>query len=213
MKAGSAVALLLVSGMCWAQTAPPATGGQSAGEQTQTTPKRAKLGRPLTLPRLRERVDPIYPLEAKQAHIQGVVKLKGTIDKKGSVINLSVISGNQFLIDSALEAARQWKYFPALLGDEPVTIATEIDVNYTLADVPQKKHPLTFEDLMAVKRISDPQISPDGRLVAYVETDVDVDANRNISNIWIVPTAGGEPRRLTLGSDSSSRPRWSPDGK
>jgi dipeptidyl aminopeptidase/acylaminoacyl peptidase len=75
------------------------------------------------------------------------------------------------------------------------------------------KHPITFEDLMKVARISDPQVSPDGRSVAYVETRVDLDANRKTANIWIVPTAGGEPRRLTMGSDSSTRPRWSPDGK
>ncbi|HEV2232508.1 MAG TPA: S9 family peptidase, partial [Terriglobia bacterium] len=75
------------------------------------------------------------------------------------------------------------------------------------------RHPITFEDLMNVKRISDPQVSPDGRSVAYVETTVDYDANKKTDVIWIVPTAGGEPRRLTMGSDSSSRPRWSPDGK
>ena len=66
---------------------------------------------------------------------------------------------------------------------------------------------------MKVQRISDPQVSPDGRSVAYVVTSVDFVANTKPAAIWIVPTAGGEPRRLTMGSDQSTRPRWSPDGR
>ncbi|MGD0696634.1 MAG: S9 family peptidase [Terriglobia bacterium] len=75
------------------------------------------------------------------------------------------------------------------------------------------KHPITFDDLMKVKRISDPQVSPDGRWVAYVQTTVDLEANKKIGHIWLVPSAGGEARQLTSGTGSDNRPRWSPDGR
>lgn len=75
------------------------------------------------------------------------------------------------------------------------------------------RHPITFEDLMKVQRISDPQVSPDGRWVAYVQTTVDVEANKKTGHIWLVPTEGGAPRQLTAGDGSDSHPRWSPDSK
>ena len=74
-----------------------------------------------------------------------------------------------------------------------------------------ERRPMTFDDLVAMHRVSDPQISPDGRYVAYGVATPDREANRVVPNIWIVPTAGGEPRQLTRGG-SDQRPRWSPDG-
>jgi dipeptidyl aminopeptidase/acylaminoacyl peptidase len=61
-------------------------------------------------------------------------------------------------------------------------------------------------------RLSDPQVSPDGKWVAYVVATPDMQADHSMSNIWIVPTNGGEERQVTR-SGSDSRPRWSPDGK
>jgi len=75
------------------------------------------------------------------------------------------------------------------------------------------KHPITFDDLMKVQRISDPQVSPDGKWVAYVQGVVDLEANKTARHIWLIPTEGGEPRQLTRGDGSDTRPRWSPDGK
>ena len=71
----------------------------------------------------------------------------------------------------------------------------------------------TVEDLMKVRRLGDPQVSPDGRTVAFTIGDVNFDANRIVTQIYIVPTAGGEIKQLTSGDRSSSSPRWSPDGK
>jgi dipeptidyl aminopeptidase/acylaminoacyl peptidase len=75
------------------------------------------------------------------------------------------------------------------------------------------KRPITFEDLMKMQQISDPQISPDGHWIAYAQAGVDFDANKKVGHIWIIPASGGEPRQLTRGEGSDSRPRWSPDGK
>jgi dipeptidyl aminopeptidase/acylaminoacyl peptidase len=75
------------------------------------------------------------------------------------------------------------------------------------------KRPITFEDMMKIQQISDPQISPDGRWIAYVQTSVEFEANKKVGHIWLMPASGGEPRQLTRGEGSDSRPRWSPDGK
>jgi dipeptidyl aminopeptidase/acylaminoacyl peptidase len=76
-----------------------------------------------------------------------------------------------------------------------------------------QRHSITFEDLMKFERISDPQVSPDGRSIVFVVGTVNLDANKQTTHIWLVPTAGGEPRQLTQGDASDSRPRWAPDGR
>jgi len=73
--------------------------------------------------------------------------------------------------------------------------------------------PLTFADFIKIKRVTDPQPSPDGRWIAYVVTAMDREANRGDSDIWLVPAKGGEPRRLTASPAADNSPRWSPDGK
>ena len=69
------------------------------------------------------------------------------------------------------------------------------------------------EDLLKVRRVSDPQVSPDGRQVAFVVGDVNLADNRVVNQIYLVPVAGGPPKQLTSGTSSASAPRWSPDGK
>ena len=71
----------------------------------------------------------------------------------------------------------------------------------------------TVEDLMKVKRVADPQVSADGRHVAFTVGDVNFDANRVVNQIYVVSSAGGDIKQLTSGDRSSSAPRWSPDGK
>src|SRR5205085_10559229 len=71
--------------------------------------------------------------------------------------------------------------------------------------------PLKLDDLYAIPFASDPQLSPDGRTVAFVRTQADREADEDRSTIWIVPVSGGEPRELTTGRNDLA-PRWSPDG-
>ena len=71
----------------------------------------------------------------------------------------------------------------------------------------------TIEDLLKVRRLGDPQVSPDGRTVAFTMGEVNFSANRVVTQIYLVPTAGGEMKQLTSGDRSSTSPRWSPDGK
>ncbi len=75
-----------------------------------------------------------------------------------------------------------------------------------------EKHAITVRDLLAMHRLSDPQISPNGQWISYGVATPDFDANHLVKNIWIVAAAGGVPRQLTQGG-SDERARWSPDGK
>ena len=83
----------------------------------------------------------------------------------------------------------------------------------THASPSSQKRPFKFEDMMALKRIGDPQVSPDGRWVIFSAVHVNLEENTRRPHLWIVPTAGGESRQLTTGQAGENRGRFSPDGK
>ena len=70
----------------------------------------------------------------------------------------------------------------------------------------------TGSDLFSLTAASDPQISPDGRWIAYARRANDIMTDRARSSIWLIDTASGEQRPLVAGAGSHSSPRWSPDG-
>ncbi|MFZ4622114.1 MAG: TolB family protein, partial [Bacteroidota bacterium] len=86
-------------------------------------------------------------------------------------------------------------------------------LSFMLALQAQTKRPLQLEDMFNIKRVSDPQLSPDGKTVAYVIGVVDKAANRTNTDIWLVPAAGGNSTQLTNSPKADRHPRWSPDGK
>src|SRR5271166_3246818 len=59
------------------------------------------------------------------------------------------------------------------------------------------KHPMSFDDLIKLHRIAAPELSPDGKLVAYTISTPDLETNRSVSNIWLIATSGGDPIQLT----------------
>ncbi|VTR95928.1 peptidase s9 : Peptidase S9, prolyl oligopeptidase active site region OS=Koribacter versatilis (strain Ellin345) GN=Acid345_4193 PE=4 SV=1: PD40: PD40: Peptidase_S9 [Gemmata massiliana] len=76
------------------------------------------------------------------------------------------------------------------------------------------KRPMTLDDFFAVKRVAAPQISPDGKHVAYQVTTVDLAKNKSATALWVAATDGkGEPKQLTAKDFPGREPRWSPDGK
>jgi dipeptidyl aminopeptidase/acylaminoacyl peptidase len=74
------------------------------------------------------------------------------------------------------------------------------------------RRPILPQDLTRIRFVSDPQISPDGRQVAYVVTTLSEEKDQYLANIWLADSAGGEPRRFTTGPKRDTKPRWSPDG-
>ncbi|HET6891107.1 MAG TPA: S9 family peptidase [Pyrinomonadaceae bacterium] len=71
----------------------------------------------------------------------------------------------------------------------------------------------TVDDLLKVRRVGDPQVSPDGKHIAFTIGDVNFDANRIITHIYVIPAGGGSMKQLTTGDSSATTPRWSPDGE
>src|SRR5215470_9164992 len=76
-----------------------------------------------------------------------------------------------------------------------------------------QKRPFTFEDMMALKRIGDPQVSPDGRWVMFSAINVNLAENTRKPHLWLIPAAGGDAKQLTNGEAGENRGRFSPDGK
>ena len=70
----------------------------------------------------------------------------------------------------------------------------------------------TIQDALGIASVYDPQLSPDGELVVYVVSRIDLDANKSASRIHHVPFAGGDAAPLTRAGRSASHPRFSPDG-
>ncbi|HEV8119482.1 MAG TPA: prolyl oligopeptidase family serine peptidase, partial [Candidatus Polarisedimenticolia bacterium] len=79
--------------------------------------------------------------------------------------------------------------------------------------VPAEPHGLGVRDMIAMERLADPQLSPDGKSVVFSRRVYDWDTNSTSISLWLIPMAGGEPRRLTAGKSKDTSPRWSPDGK
>src|SRR5207302_8272928 len=77
----------------------------------------------------------------------------------------------------------------------------------------QGNRQFTINDLLKVRRVGDPRISPDGQRVAFTIGDVNFDANRIVTHIYLMPLDGGAMKQVTSGDRSASSPRWSPDGK
>jgi dipeptidyl aminopeptidase/acylaminoacyl peptidase len=76
-----------------------------------------------------------------------------------------------------------------------------------------QKRPFDANALLSLKRIGDPQISPDGKLVAFSVQTVDAAANRRPKSVWVVPLAGGAPKPISPPAENAERPRWAPDSK
>ncbi len=80
------------------------------------------------------------------------------------------------------------------------------------AHAADETHPFSVHDMLAMDRISDPQVSPDGKQIAFVLRTTDLEADRGRTDLWMVGADGSAPRRLTTHEASDWNPRWSADG-
>ena len=93
-------------------------------------PQRVRISQGVSRGLLVYRVEPTYPVLARQARIQGVVVLTAIIGKDGSIQNLQVVSGHPMLAPAAIEAVKQWRYKPYLLSGQPFEVETTVTVNF-----------------------------------------------------------------------------------
>jgi TonB family protein len=95
-------------------------------------PGRIRIGGNVLASQLVRQVPPIYPDEVKNNHVQGTVTLHAVIATDGTILQLEYVSGPKELLQSAMDAVKQWRYKPTLLNDDPVEVDSTIKVVYSL---------------------------------------------------------------------------------
>jgi len=95
-------------------------------------PQRVRVSQGVSKGLLVYRIEPPYPVLARQAHIQGTVILTAFIDKEGIIQNLQLVSGHPLLAPAAIEAVKHWRYKPYLLNGQPIGVETTVTVNFNL---------------------------------------------------------------------------------
>lgn len=106
----------------------PAPAPQSGPAPVQ----QVRVSGALQAARLIHRVEPVYPILARQARVSGTVELAGVIGTNGQIRELRVLNGPALLVQTALDAVRQWIYQPTQLGGKPVEVITTISVIFRL---------------------------------------------------------------------------------
>jgi periplasmic protein TonB len=108
------------------QSTPVAVPKVAAPQQT------LRVSQGVTQGLLTRRVQPVYPPQAMQMHIQGAVQVLATISKEGRITTVKILNGDPILSRAAADAVSQWRYKPYFLNGEPVEIQTQIVVNFKL---------------------------------------------------------------------------------
>ncbi len=96
------------------------------------TPTRITKGGDVMMATVINRVDPVYPQLAQQARIEGTVRLNTLIDKDGRVIEVKYVSGPAMLVQSAIDAVKQWRFHPTMLNNTPVQVECVFDLNFRM---------------------------------------------------------------------------------
>jgi TonB family protein len=89
------------------------------------------MGGKVAEPKLIYRALPVYPLNAKQAGIAGDVVVQTTIDQKGSVVGMHVVSGPLMLRQAALDALHRWKFQPSTLDGQPIAVQMQVTIKFS----------------------------------------------------------------------------------
>jgi TonB family protein len=105
---------------------------QAAQPSTGLVPQRMRVSGNVEKAKLVQHAEPVYPPLALQARISGVVRLNAVIGKDGTVQKLTLVSGHPLLVQPAMDAVKQWVYAPTLLNGQPVEVATQVEVNFSL---------------------------------------------------------------------------------
>ncbi len=105
---------------------PPDWASQDAGDPP------LRVGGTIEPPTKLKNVNPVYPAEAQEAKVQGVVIIEARIERDGTVSRARVLKSIPMLDDAAVDAVRQWEFTPTLLNGAPMPVMMTITVNFTL---------------------------------------------------------------------------------
>ena len=105
---------------------PPDWASQDAGDPP------VRVGGTIKAPTKLRNVNPVYPQDALDAKVQGVVIMEARIERDGTVSRARVLKSIPMLDDAAVEAVRQWEFTPTLMNGAPVPIMMTVTVNFTL---------------------------------------------------------------------------------
>jgi len=92
-------------------------------------------------------------------------------------------------------------------------LALFVAAPFCIAQSAPAKRPMTFEDMMHMKRLGETAVSPDGKWLAYSVTTVDLDQNTKTPELWLQKIEGGDPIKMAVAQPGDSGPQFSPDGK
>ena len=127
---GGVIPGFLGSTACEVPPPPPPPPVEAAPQPD--VPSSIVVGGAVQAARIIHKVAPAYPPLARQARIEGVVKLEAVIAEDGAIDQLQTLSGHPLLVPAALQAVRQWRYRPTLLNNRPVRVVTQVEVRFQL---------------------------------------------------------------------------------
>ena len=122
-------------------------------------------------------------------------------------------TGDQSVDDGAGHASMIVRAMARMSSKLAVAVCSMMLVVLATPEATAAPKGLTIEDMLAMQRVSDPAVSPDGKLVAFAVRETDFDANRGRFDIWVTSTDGGTATRLTAHPENDTDPQWSADGK
>jgi protein TonB len=93
-----------------------------------------RIGKGYKAPRVIFGPDPVYPLLARQARVSGAVVIDAVIDTQGNVVEMRAVSGNPLLVMAAMQALRQWKYEPTIIGGQAFPVRLLVTITFALKD-------------------------------------------------------------------------------
>jgi len=117
---------ILAAALCGQNPSP------TPGPDASPKPRRLRVSQGVATGNLIHKVEPQYPLEAKEKGIEGVVLLKVLINREGAIGSCEQVEGDSILGKAATEAVTQWKYRPYLLNGEPVEVETMVKISFNL---------------------------------------------------------------------------------
>jgi len=107
-----------------------AANHSSTAPKAEEIPKRLVVSQGVSLGMLQNQIEPVYPMIARRARVQGRVTLRAVISAQGTIESLQVIDGHPMLVSAALDAVKQWHYKPYMLSGQPVEVETTVFVNF-----------------------------------------------------------------------------------